>query len=299
MILSYKITPDDAGRQVKYILKTKLKISERLLKKLKYQNNITLNNEWVRVNQTVSENDEVRVELELEEENEDIIPQNIPIDIVYEDDWLLVLNKQPGIVVHPTSFHPDSTIANGIVYYLKQKGIVKKVRPVSRLDRDTSGIIIFAKNQFAQEALIRQMKNKQFEKNYIGIVHGIPEALSGTIDLPIERKPGSIMERWVSETGAVAITHYSVLESFRAKNASLLSFKLETGRTHQIRVHCQAVGLPLFGDTLYGDMSDLLISRQALHSYRTKIIHPDLQKEVEFIAPYPSDINNLLEILRQ
>lgn len=299
MILNYTVTADDAGKNLKHILKTRLKISERLLKKLKYQNKITLNKVLARVNQTVSEYDEVQVVLELEEENEDVIPQNIPINIIYEDDCMLVLNKQPGIVVHPTCSHPDGTIANGIVYYLRQKGIIKKVRPVSRLDRDTSGIIIFAKNQFTQEALIRQMRTGQFQKNYIGIVHGIPGVPSGTIDLPIERKPGSIMERWVSETGAKAVTHYNVLESFPAHDASLIEFKLETGRTHQIRVHCQALGIPLFGETLYSDKTDLLISRQALHSYNTKIIHPDLQKEVEFAAPYPSDICGLLEILRQ
>lgn len=298
MILEHTADTSDSGKQLKYILKGKLKISERLVKKLKFQNKIHVNNEPVHVNYIVKENDKVRVELELEEDCEYIEPQNIPIDIIYEDDCLLVLNKQPGIVVHPTCSHPDSTIANGIVYYLKQKGISKKVRPVSRLDRETSGIIIFAKNSFTQETLIKQMHAKIFEKEYLGIVQGIPSAKKGTIDLPIDRKPGSIMLRHISETGAPSITHYEELESFRSHNAALLRFKLETGRTHQIRVHCQAMGIPIYGDTLYSENSDLLISRQALHSHITKIVHPETQKEVIFNAELPSDMKTVLEIMR-
>jgi 23S rRNA pseudouridine1911/1915/1917 synthase len=299
MILEHTIESDDAGRALKYILKGKLKISERFIKKLKCQNKIFINDIPVKVNYIVKENDKLKVELELEEDCENIEPQNIPIDIIYEDDCLLVLNKQPGIVVHPTFSHPDSTIANGIVYYLKQQGISKKVRPVSRLDRDTSGIIIFAKNQFTQEMLIKQMQNKIFEKEYIGIVQGIPQNSYGTINLPIDRKPDSIMLRHISETGAPSVTHFEVLESFKSYNTALLRFKLETGRTHQIRVHCLAMGFPIYGDTLYTENTYPLISRQALHSQTTKIIHPQTHKEVKFYAGLPDDIKNALEIMRQ
>lgn len=298
MILEHTIGAGDVGKPVKFILKGKLQLSERLVKKLKYQNKILINEVPVKVNHIVKENDKLKVELELEEDCENIEPQNIPIDIIYEDACLLVLNKQPGIVVHPTFCHPDSTIANGIVYYLKQQGISKKVRPVSRLDRDTSGIIIFAKNQFAQEMLIKQMQNKTFEKEYIGIVQGIPSSKNGTIDLPIARKPESIMLRCISDIGAPSITHYEVTESFPKFNAALLRFKLETGRTHQIRVHCQAMGFPIYGDTLYSDCTELLISRQALHSHTTKITHPETHKEVVFNAGLPNDIKNVLEIMR-
>lgn len=298
MILEHTIGTEDAGRQLKYILKSRLQLSTRLVKKLKDQRGILINDIPVKVNYIVNEEDKLKVMLELEEDCEHIEPQNIPIDIIYEDDCLIVLNKQSGIVVHPTFSHPDSTIANGIVYYLKQQGVSKKVRPVSRLDRDTSGIIIFAKNQFAQEMLIRQMQAKVFQKEYIGIVSGIPASKSGTIDLPIERKPDSIMLRHISDTGAPSITHYEVLESFPEYNAALLRFRLETGRTHQIRVHCLAMGFPIYGDTLYTDRIDFLISRQALHSHTTKIIHPGTQKEVIFTAGIPDDIKKVLEIMR-
>lgn len=299
MILEHIIGSDDAGKPVKHILKSKLQLSTRLVKKLKYQSKVLINDVPVRVTHIVNENDKLKVELELEEDCENIEPQNIPIDIIHEDDCLLVLNKQPGIVVHPTFNHPDSTIANGIVYYLKQQGISKKVRPVSRLDRDTSGIIIFAKNQYIQEMLVRQMQQKIFEKEYLGIVLGIPSNINGTIDLPIDRDPESIMLRHISDTGAPSITHYEVLESFPLYNAALLRFKLETGRTHQIRVHCLAMGFPIYGDTLYSDSTDLLISRQALHSHTTKIIHPQTQKEVIFNAELPTDMKNVLEIMRR
>ncbi len=298
MVLEHKVDLTDTGKPLKYILKGRMKISERLVKKLKFQNKIYVNNEAVHVNYIVKENDQIRVELELEEDCEYIEPQAIPIDIIHEDNCLLVLNKQPGIVVHPTCSHPDSTIANGIVYYLKQKGISKKVRPVSRLDRETSGIIIFAKNQYAQEALIKQMHSGMFEKEYLGIVQGIPSDKTGTINLPIDRKPGSIMLRHISDTGAPSVTHYEVIESFPSHNAALLRFKLETGRTHQIRVHCQAMGFPIYGDTLYSENTDLLISRQALHSHITKINHPETQREVVFQAELPEDMKAVLEIMK-
>ncbi|QNU68466.1 RluA family pseudouridine synthase [Ruminiclostridium herbifermentans] len=297
MILEHTIDKNDVGKPVRFILRNRLQLSTKFINKLKLQNKITINNIPVKTNYIVSENEVLKAELELEEDCDNIEPQNIPIDIIYEDDCLLVLNKQPGIVVHPTFNHPNSTIANGIVYYLKQKGITKKVRPVSRLDRETSGIIIFAKNQFAQDVLIQQMQDKIFEKEYLGIVQGIPVNKKDTINLPIERKPESIMLRWISVTGAPSITHYEVLKSSPQYNTALLKFKLETGRTHQIRVHCQAMGFPIYGDTLYSDNRDFLISRQALHSHTTKILHPETKKEIIFNAELPEDIKSVLEIM--
>ncbi|PYG89892.1 RluA family pseudouridine synthase [Ruminiclostridium sufflavum DSM 19573] len=298
MILEHTIDKDDAGKSVRAVLKSRLQLSTRFLNKLKLQNKILINDVPVKVNYIVKERDVLKAELELDENCENIEPQDIPIDIIFEDECLIVLNKQSGIVVHPTFNHPDHTIANGIVYYLKQKGISKKVRPVSRLDRETSGIIIFAKNQFAQDMLIKQMQEKVFEKEYSGIVQGIPGRSSGTIDLPIGRKPESIMLRWISESGAPSITHYEVAESFPAYNTALLKFKLETGRTHQIRVHCQAMGFPIYGDTLYSENSDFMLSRQALHSHTTKILHPETKKQLIFNAELPEDMKRLLEIMR-
>ncbi len=297
MLLEKIVSEQEAGKTLKHVLKSGLLLSERLIKKLKLQQKIYVNEHPERVNYIVKAEDKLKVILDLEEECEHIEPQDIPLDVIFEDECMLVLNKQPGIVVHPTSYHPDNTIANGIVYYLKSKGITKKVRPVSRLDRETSGIIIFAKNQFTQEMLIQQMHTKLFKKEYLGVVQGIPENNEGTINLPIARKPGSIMLRHISEEGAPSITHYKILKSFPSHNSALLGFILETGRTHQIRVHCHAMGFPIYGDTLYSENTNSYISRQALHSYRTEIIHPVTRKEVIFTAELPSDITGLLEIL--
>lgn len=309
MKLKYIAEKSDDGKQVKYILKQKLHLSERLVKKLKYSGRILRNSQPVRVNELVVENDIIEAVVDFEEECEEVFPESIDIEILYEDDYLIILNKQPGIVVHPTSSHPSGTIANAVMHHLTSKGVKKKVRPVSRLDRDTSGVIIFAKNQFIQEALIRQMNNKTFYKEYLGVVYGIMEIEKGTINLPIERKPGSIMLRHVSNTGAESVTHYEVLEHLH--NATLLKFHLETGRTHQIRVHCQAIGHPLIGDSLYSDEAlssssascflqpeSALIRRQALHSFRVRFLHPYLNSEMDISAPVPADIEKLLEILR-
>ncbi len=295
MELSHKVSNEDASKTVKFILKQRLGLSERLVKRLKYSSQLFCNGIPVYVNKCVEDGDIVMARVEFDDTNEDIVPEDVPIDILYEDESLLVINKPPNTVVHPTWNHQSGTIANAVMYYLLGKGIKTKIRPVSRLDRDTTGIIIFALNQFAQEVLIRQMKDHSFNKEYIGIVHGIMEDDSGTINLPIERKPDSIMLRHTSPSGAPSVTHYEVLK--RLRDTTLLKFILETGRTHQIRVHCQATGHPLLGDTLYpalqadnGQTTIKIIDRQALHSRSVSFIHPVTGEPVTIAAPVPDDI---------
>ncbi|AUS96181.1 RNA pseudouridine synthase [Clostridium thermosuccinogenes] len=301
--LKYIVDSQSSGKTVKYILKNKLELSERLIKRLKYSGNIFCNSTPVFVNATVNPGDIVEASVDFTEEENDIAPEKMDLDIVFEDDGMIVINKRPNTVVHPTSYHQSGTIANGIVYYMKQKGMSKKVRPVSRLDRDTSGLIIFAKNEFIQESLVRQMASGSFIKKYIGIVHGSVKEETGTINLPIARMPGSIMQRHVSPDGAPSVTHYKVIE--RLSNATCLEFRLETGRTHQIRVHCQAIGHPLIGDSLYpGTGSNAyenqpLIERQALHSHTVRFVHPVDKTEMHLTAPLPEDMSKLLEILRK
>lgn len=302
MEFKYIVNNLNSGKTIKTVLKSEFQLSEKLIKKMKFSNKIFSNKISVYVNHIVQEGDIVEAFLDFEDINEDIIPEKIDIDILYEDDCLIVLNKQANIVVHPVFNHTTGTIANALVYYFKQKGILTKIRPVSRLDRGTTGIIIFAKNQFVQAELIKQMKEKVFKKYYLGIVHGKIENPSGTIDLPIDRKPDSIMLRHVSLSGYPSITHYEVIETF--KDAAFLKFNLETGRTHQIRVHCQAIQHSLIGDTLYPDPnlapdSSILIDRQALHSHKVIFIHPRSKNRIELVAPMPSDMEALLEILRK
>jgi 23S rRNA pseudouridine1911/1915/1917 synthase len=297
MVLKHTVASEDSGKTVKYILKARLMLSERLVKKLKYSSKILCNSIPVRVNEYVNEGDIIEAHIDFIEESPDITPQDIGIEIIFEDDCMIAVNKQPNIVVHPTCSHPDGTVANAVMYHMLKNGEFNKIRPVSRLDRDTSGVIIFAKNQFVQEALIRQMNSNGFKKEYLGVVHGTVNKTSGTINLPIERKPGSIMLRQVSPTGDISVTHYNVLEYL--EGATYLKFILETGRTHQIRVHCQAIGHPLIGDTLYSDIITQMINRQALHSYKASFTHPLTNNEMVLTAPVPDDINSLLKILRQ
>jgi len=301
MKLSLTITPEDHAKTVKQLLKSKLHISERLIKQLKFADKIFLNSVPVHVNAAVKEGDLLEALVETEEFNESITPESMDLDILYEDENLIAINKPPNMVVHPTCIHQTGTVANGLVHHLLCKGVKTLVRPVSRLDRDTSGIIIFALNPYIQQGLIRQMGDKAFVKEYIGLAHGIFERDRGIIDLPIKRLDGSIMLRHVSPDGAPSVTHYEVIEQF--SNAAYLKFKLETGRTHQIRVHCQAAGHPLIGDTLYhlpefeGIFTGLM-QRQALHSHRVIFTHPYTNKTLDLIAPIPDDITHALEILR-
>ena len=172
-------------------------------------------------------------------------------------------------------------------------GLKKKIRPVNRLDLNTSGVIVFAKCEYIQESLSKQMIDNTFKKEYLCIVEGIFDKKSGTINLPIDRKEGSIIERCISKDGQNSITHYEVLKEFKDKNYSLVKCLLETGRTHQIRVHMKELSHPLLGDTLYGTSSNL-INRQALHSYMVSFIHPVTKKEMKIVAKLPKDMRILL-----
>lgn len=302
MKLSVTVCTDDCSKTVKQLLKGKMHLSERLVKKLKMTGKILLNSVPVHVNVKVSEGDILEAIVEPEEQNDDIVPEQMDLDIIYEDDCLIAINKPPDTVVHPTFGHFTGTVANGLMYYLHNKGIRTLIRPVSRLDRDTSGTIVFALNPFIQDNLIRQMRSNIYTKEYIGIVHGKLSDSSGKIELPIERAPGSIMLRHTTPDGAPSITHYELIEQF--SDASYLKFRLETGRTHQIRVHCQAIGHPLLGDTLYQlpeyeDKNTGLIARQALHSFRTTFNHPVSGIPMILESKIPNDISSALEILRK
>ena len=277
---------------VKEVLKAEFSMSDRLLLKLKKLDKIYLNGNVTSVNHPVLENDLIECYLDYEEDNSNIIPTEMPLNIIYEDEAYIVVNKPAGIPVHPSMDHYTDSLSNGIAFYFNQIGLKKKIRPVNRLDKDTSGIVIFAKNEYIQECLVRQMKSKEFIKRYIAVVNGNLDNLEGTINAPIARKEGSIIERCVSETGDIAITHYKVLK--RKTDFDIVECILETGRTHQIRVHFAYLGHSLLGDTLYGTSSSL-INRQALHAYEVEFTHPLSKKKVKYITTVPEDLNKLME----
>lgn len=277
---------------VKEVLKAEFSMSDRLLLKLKKLDKIYLNGNVTSVNHPVLENDLIECYLDYEEDNSNIVPTEMPLNIIYEDEAYIVVNKPAGIPVHPSMDHYTDSLSNGIAFYFNQIGLKKKIRPVNRLDKDTSGIVIFDKNEYIQECLVRQMKSKEFIKRYIAVVNGNLDNLEGTINAPIARKEGSIIERCVSETGDIAITHYKVLK--RKPNFDIVECILETGRTHQIRVHFAYLGHSLLGDTLYGTSSNL-INRQALHAYEVEFTHPLSKKKVKYITTVPEDLNKLME----
>lgn len=267
-------------------LQNELKISSRLLYKLIKLNKIELNHKPCDTRKTVTFGDTITINFDYEEDNSNIIPTKMNLNIIFEDDWLLVVNKPAGIAIHPSVLHYSESLCNGIRFYFDKIGLKKKIRPVNRLDLNTSGLVVFAKCEYIQECLINQMKNKQFKKEYLAVCNGFFDKKSGTINLPISRKENSIIERCISENGQTAITHYEVLKEF--DNYSLVKCSLETGRTHQIRVHMSAIGHPLLGDSLYGSISDL-INRQALHCFNLQFIHPVYNNDLNFWGDLPND----------
>ncbi len=291
MFLEY-IVSDNKYQDINQILKQEFHISTRLQQKLIKHCHVFKNNIAVDTRNNVNINDVITVNLDFEEESENIIPTPMELDIIFEDDCLLILNKPAGNAVHPSILHYTDSLSNGVKFYFKSIGLKRKIRPVNRLDLNTSGLIIFAKNEYVQECLIQQMQSGSFEKEYMAIVYGHFDEPCGTINLPIARKENSIIERCVSIDGQGAVTDYSVLEQHHS--FSIVKCSLKTGRTHQIRVHMAAIGHPLIGDTLYGVSSDL-INRQALHSYRICFVHPISHESLEFTCDFPDDMKSVKE----
>lgn len=291
MKLSYQINKNDCYDNVLHVLKEQFLLSDRLTTKLKKANKIYLNNLPTYTKKSVTVGDTVTVLIDFDEDNSNIVATNIPLDIIYEDEYLLVINKPANLAVHPSILHFDNSLSNGVKFYFDKLGLKKKIRIVNRLDRNTSGLVIFAKNEYIQECLIKQMKTKELKKEYLAIIQGVLTTKIGTLSFPISRKEGSIIERTVSPDGDLAITHYDVINEFN--NISLIHILLDTGRTHQIRVHFSYINHPILGDTLYGNTSEL-INRQALHSYKLTFVHPITQKTLSLEAPIPADMQAVI-----
>jgi 23S rRNA pseudouridine1911/1915/1917 synthase len=231
--------------------------------------------------------------------------ENIPLDILEEDDYLIIINKPVGLVVHPAPGHPNGTLVNALLAHcpnLPGIGGVQRPGIVHRLDKDTTGAIVVAKTEQAHQHLQAQLKAKTARREYLGIVYGVPKTQSGTIDLPIGRHPVDRKKMAVvpvEKGGRVAITHWQVQE--RLGNYTLVLFQLETGRTHQIRVHSAQIGHPIVGDPLYSSARSIGVnlSGQALHAWRLKLQHPVTNESIEAIAPVPDEFTKLLEVLRR
>lgn len=298
MILKYE-NKDNLFYNIREVAKSYFHMSDKLIVKLKNKQMIFLNGKCAKISTPLSWNDIVEFSLNYPEESENIIPTKMKLESVFEDEAFLIVNKPAGIPVHPSMNHYEDSLSNGVKYYFNQIHFNKKIRPVNRLDKDTSGLVVFAKNEYIQENLIRQMKTGEFQKTYIAVLEGILNSKEGIIDAPIARKSGSIIEREVNfQEGQEAQTAYHVLHE--ENNLSLVKLELKTGRTHQIRVHSKYIGHPLLGDTLYNKSSHL-ISRQALHAYQINFVHPVSKEKMSFETEIPKDIktifnnHNLLE----
>ena len=291
--VSYQITVEDEGNTMKGFLRKKKGLSRKLLVRMKQEKSIFLNGQFTYLDYTLKAGDTITLVMP-EEESENIIPQHMIIEIEYEDEDIMVLNKPVGQCVHPTLLHPDGTLANGVVYYWQEQGFKRKFRAVNRLDRDTSGLLIVAKSQFAHQQLAIVQRKHQIKRTYEAVVHATVEQDQGTISAPIARKSESLVEREVREDGQEAVTHYRVLKRFQ--DVSYVQLQLETGRTHQIRVHMSYLGHPLLGDDLYGGSRNL-IGRQALHARILAFQHPRTGEMMNFESRLPEDIEQLLEKL--
>jgi len=298
-ILEKKVENIEEGTKIREYLKTELGLSTRLIRSASIDKRIFVNDEVVKMNRVLSSGEIIKIDL-AKDESQDIAPEKMDIEIVYEDDDILVVNKRPFMVVHPTKSYQSGTLANGVINYFMESNQNCIVRLVSRLDMNTSGLIIIAKNQFSHGMLSKAMTENKVNKRYLAIVHGKLEKKAGTIDLPIYRPEGieNGTRRVIDERGQRSITHYKVVDTFG--DSSLVECKLETGRTHQIRVHLSSLGHPIYGDTLYGygDEEKELIERQALHAYGLDFKSPRSEKELSLNSELPYDMKELLEKLK-
>lgn len=291
-IFEYTITPSDVPCTVGEYLKKKGYSRQIIIHLKKTEHGILQNGEWAYVRTPLVPGDVLKITLLEESASEHILPVPMEPDIVYEDEDLLVVNKPFDMPVHPSIHNYDNTLANGMAYYFQQKGETFIFRCINRLDRDTTGLLILAKNALSASILSNDMKARKIHRTYQAVVSRIPVPASGTIDAPIARKEDSAIERCVDfEKGEPAVTHYRTLET--KENLALVELSLETGRTHQIRVHMQHMGCPLLGDYLYNP-DFTLINRVSLHSYSLSFVHPIAGKSMYFCAPLPKDMAGLL-----
>jgi len=287
------ITTELAGTRVDTLLKKHLGLSGTVVRRVKWlPEGILVDGRRVNTRYCPAEGQTLSVQLSDPERRSGIVPAPGPIDIVFEDEDVIVLNKAPGLSVHPGPGHFDDTLGNFLLYYYDQSGQAGDFHPVHRLDRGTSGLMVAAKHPHAQEVLKLQLHTDNFRRGYLAVCEGVPFPAEGTIDAPIGPKDGSLVEQMVRPDGKSARTHYRVLEE--KKGRALLRLDLDTGRTHQIRVHMAYTGHPLTGDFLYGTEDHDLIPRTALHSAYLSFRHPVSGERLEFSLPLPEDMAKLL-----
>lgn len=291
--LELAITPELAGVKVDTLLRKRLHLSGTVIRRIKWwEDGILADGVRVHTDFRPEAGQVLSVRLSDPDRRSGIVPTPGPLDIVYEDLDLIVLNKAPGVSVHPGPGHFDDTLGNFLIDYYEKTGQEADFHPVHRLDRGTSGLLVSAKHPHAQEVLKNQLHTEDFKRVYLAVCEGVPDPSAGVVDAPLGPKPGSLMEQEVRPDGKPARTRYETVEVHGSR--TLLRLELDTGRTHQIRVHMAHMGHPLTGDFLYGVEDRTLISRPALHSAELSFRQPVTREKLEFSVLLPEDMARLL-----
>ncbi len=292
-ILEYCISKEDNGKLIKDFLQEKGFSRQNLVELKRMPESILLNGVWEYVTRRLTKGDILRVHIKEEDSSEKIPPVPLPFFVVYEDEDIVVVNKPADMPIHPSLNNYENTLGNAAAYYFTQQGKSFIFRCINRLDRDTTGLTILAKHMVSCSILQNDMVERKISREYLAIVEGVFENAEGTIDAPIGRKEDSTIERMIDyENGERAVTHYRVLE--QKENVAMLALKLETGRTHQIRVHMASIGHPLIGDFLYNP-TNTGMKRQALHARHLSFRHPITKEEIGLEAPVPDDMKGFWE----
>ena len=298
----FVVKKEEANHRIdSYLAKRKEELSRVTVQRLIEEEKILINGRKTKASYKIQENDEITVEKEKPKEIE-LIAQDIPVEIIYEDNDIVVVNKPKGMVVHPANGNPDGTLVNAIMAICKDSlsGIGGEIRPgiVHRIDKDTSGILIVAKNDKAHINLSEQIKNHEVKKTYIALVRGIVKENEATINMPIGRSTKDRKKMAITKNGKEAITHFKVIERFSKYNCTLLEVKIETGRTHQIRVHLSQIGYPIIGDITYSNgKNEWGIQGQCLHAKSLKFKHPSTKKEMFLETKLPEYFQELLAMI--
>lgn len=288
-ILNYIVPPEYDGAFVNDVLRRQLKMSGSLIKELKkHSDGLLLNGAHIRTVDRVRVGDTLSCAM-YDCDSDNIVPEKMPLDIMYEDEDILIINKPPHLPVHPSPGHINGTLANGVIAYYHKKGEEHMFRAVNRLDGDTSGVMCIAKNSYSHARLSNEILTGELKRRYIAIAEGEIRGC-GTVDAPIARV--DFIKRAVRDDGQSAVTRYRAIENFNGY--TLLELCLETGRTHQIRVHMSHIGHPLLGDWLYGTEDKALFARHALHSSYLRLVHPVKNRAMEFVPPLPEDMEQFL-----
>nr|WP_263328315.1 RluA family pseudouridine synthase [Neobacillus sp. Marseille-Q6967] len=290
--LRWEIDEQNKGKLIKQFLHEK-EISRTALTDIKFKGgNILINDAEVTVRYSLKKGDILTVIFPAEQSSEGVRGEKIPLEILFEDEFLLLVNKPAGMSTIPSREHPSGSLANGLLGYYQDRNIQATSHIVTRLDRDTSGIVLIAKHRHVHHLFSKQQQSGKVKRMYEAFAGGIIQESTGTIEQPIGRKLDSIIEREVRSDGQYACTHFQVLK--RYTKYTHIELQLETGRTHQIRVHMAYIGHPLLGDDLYGG-NDSILKRQALHCKKLHFVHPFTGREMDFIAPLPKDMQTILQ----